>query len=41
VKSAQVVFDRPDPNDPTLYPSDHFGLATHLELGTPDRAGDR
>jgi endonuclease/exonuclease/phosphatase family metal-dependent hydrolase len=41
VKSAQVVFDRSDPHDPTLYPSDHFGLATHLELGTPDRAGDR
>jgi len=41
VTSAQVVFDRPDPNDPTLYPSDHFGLAMHLELGTPDRTGDR
>ena len=29
---ARLVFDRPDPEDPTLYPSDHFGVAAHLEI---------
>lgn len=33
VNGAKVVFDRPDPQDPTLYPSDHFGIAARLELG--------
>jgi len=30
---CRLVFDRPDPDDPTLYPSDHVGLAAHLEIG--------
>jgi len=33
VETARLVFDRPDPEDPTLYPSDHFGIATWLEIG--------
>ena len=33
VVDARLVFDRPDPEDPTLYPSDHLGLAAHLEIG--------
>ncbi len=33
VGSARLVFDRPDPEDPTLYPSDHLGLSAHLEIG--------
>jgi endonuclease/exonuclease/phosphatase family metal-dependent hydrolase len=33
VGDARLVFDRPHPEDPTLYPSDHFGLAAHLEIG--------
>jgi endonuclease/exonuclease/phosphatase family metal-dependent hydrolase len=33
VTSARLVFDRPDPADPTLYPSDHLGIAAHLEIG--------
>ena len=33
VVSARLVFDRPDPMDPTLYPSDHFGIAARLEIG--------
>jgi hypothetical protein len=28
-----LVFDRPAVDDPTLYPSDHLGLAAHLEIG--------
>lgn len=30
---ARVVFDRPSATDPTIYPSDHFGLAAHVEVG--------
>jgi endonuclease/exonuclease/phosphatase family metal-dependent hydrolase len=30
---ARLVFDRPDPDDPTLYPSDHLGVAAVLEVG--------
>jgi endonuclease/exonuclease/phosphatase family metal-dependent hydrolase len=30
---CRLVFDRPDADDVTLYPSDHFGLAAHLEVG--------
>lgn len=46
VESARVVFDRPDPADPTLFPSDHFGLSARLAIGDaieapPDRVGDR
>jgi endonuclease/exonuclease/phosphatase family metal-dependent hydrolase len=33
VASARLVFDRPDPEDPTLYPSDHLGIAAQLEIG--------
>jgi endonuclease/exonuclease/phosphatase family metal-dependent hydrolase len=33
VVDARLAFDRPDPQDPTLYPSDHLGLAVHLEVG--------
>jgi endonuclease/exonuclease/phosphatase family metal-dependent hydrolase len=33
VESAQLVFDRPDPEDPTLYPSDHLGIAARLAIG--------
>jgi endonuclease/exonuclease/phosphatase family metal-dependent hydrolase len=33
VHSARLAFDRPDPEDPTLYPSDHFGISATLEVG--------
>ena len=33
VQDSRLVFDRPDPEDPTLYPSDHLGIAAHLEIG--------
>lgn len=33
VVDCRLVFDRPDPTDPTLYPTDHLGLAAHLEVG--------
>ncbi len=33
VESARLVFDRPDPEDPTLYPSDHLGISAHLGIG--------
>jgi endonuclease/exonuclease/phosphatase family metal-dependent hydrolase len=33
VTDARLVFDRPHPEDPTLYPSDHFGIAATLEVG--------
>jgi endonuclease/exonuclease/phosphatase family metal-dependent hydrolase len=33
VVDCRLAFDRPDATDPTLYPSDHFGLAAHLEIG--------
>ena len=33
VETARLVFDRPDPENPTLYPSDHFGIATQLVIG--------
>jgi endonuclease/exonuclease/phosphatase family metal-dependent hydrolase len=33
VEDARVVFDRPAVDDPTLYPSDHFGLAAHVRVG--------
>ncbi len=29
---ARLVFDRPDAGDPTLYPSDHLGVAAHVEI---------
>ena len=33
VVSARLVFDRPDPEDATLYPSDHVGISAQLEVG--------
>lgn len=33
VASARLAFDRPDPEDPTLYPSDHLGISARLEIG--------
>jgi endonuclease/exonuclease/phosphatase family metal-dependent hydrolase len=33
VVDARLVFDRPDPEDATLYPSDHLGISAHLEIG--------
>ena len=33
VTSARLVFERPHPDDPTLYPSDHLGIAAQLEVG--------
>lgn len=29
---ARLVFDRPAAGDPTLYPSDHLGVAAHVEI---------
>lgn len=31
--SARLVFDRPAVGDPTLYPSDHVGVAARLRVG--------
>ena len=31
--SARLVFDRPDTEDATIYPSDHLGIAAQLEIG--------
>ncbi len=33
VESARLAFDRPAVDDPTLYPSDHLGIAARLEIG--------
>ena len=33
IESARLAFDRPDPGDPTLYPSDHLGVSARLEIG--------
>jgi endonuclease/exonuclease/phosphatase family metal-dependent hydrolase len=33
VVDARLAFDRPHPEDPTLYPSDHLGISAHLEIG--------
>lgn len=30
---ARLAFDRPHPDDPTLYPSDHLGICAQLEIG--------
>lgn len=32
VRTCEVVLNAPAPHDPTLYPSDHFGLAATLEF---------
>jgi len=34
VESCRVTFDRPAASDQTLYPSDHFGLAARLRIGS-------
>jgi len=41
VASARLAFDRPDVDDPTLYPSDHFGISVHLEFEPSDRREER
>ena len=33
VDDCRLVFDRPAVDDPSLYPSDHLGLAAHLRVG--------
>jgi endonuclease/exonuclease/phosphatase family metal-dependent hydrolase len=33
VVDCRLVWDRPAVDDPTLYPTDHLGLAAHLEIG--------
>ena len=33
VVSARLAWDRPHPEDPTLYPSDHLGVSAQLEIG--------
>jgi endonuclease/exonuclease/phosphatase family metal-dependent hydrolase len=33
VESARLAFDRPDPDDRTIYPSDHLGIAAWLAIG--------
>ena len=33
VESARLTFDRPDAEDPTIYPSDHVGISARLEIG--------
>jgi endonuclease/exonuclease/phosphatase family metal-dependent hydrolase len=33
VIDARLAFDRPDPEDPGTYPSDHLGISAHLEIG--------
>ncbi len=35
-RDCRVVFNRPAVEDPTLFPSDHFGLSAHLEVGEPE-----
>lgn len=37
--AARLAFDRPAVGDPTLYPSDHLGLAAELEIGRPAGSG--
>lgn len=33
VEDCSLAFDRPSVTDPTLFPSDHFGLAAHIRVG--------
>ena len=33
VTTARLCFDRPDPEDATLFPSDHLGIEARLEIG--------
>jgi endonuclease/exonuclease/phosphatase family metal-dependent hydrolase len=39
VTSARLVFDRPAVGDPTLYPSDHFGIEARLSIEPDIAAG--
>ena len=32
-ETARLAFDRPAPGDPTLYPSDHLGIAATVRIG--------
>jgi endonuclease/exonuclease/phosphatase family metal-dependent hydrolase len=32
-EDARLTFDRPAAGDPTLYPSDHIGIAAHIVVG--------
>lgn len=32
-QAARLVFDRPAVDDPTLYPSDHLGIAAEISIG--------
>jgi endonuclease/exonuclease/phosphatase family metal-dependent hydrolase len=41
VASARLAFDRAHPDDPTLLPSDHFGISALLEIGAADPEEDR
>jgi endonuclease/exonuclease/phosphatase family metal-dependent hydrolase len=34
VRDSQVVLNQPDPNEPRIYPSDHFGI--YAEIGIPE-----
>jgi endonuclease/exonuclease/phosphatase family metal-dependent hydrolase len=34
VDDARLVFDRADVDDPTLYPSDHVGIAAHVRVAS-------
>ena len=39
VREARLVFDRPAADDPTLYPSDHFGIAARLTFDAAEAPG--
>jgi endonuclease/exonuclease/phosphatase family metal-dependent hydrolase len=41
VADARLAFDRPAADDPTLYPSDHFGIAATLEIGPASRGTEQ
>jgi endonuclease/exonuclease/phosphatase family metal-dependent hydrolase len=41
VADARLAFDRPAADDPTLYPSDHLGIAATLEVGPAAPGADR
>jgi endonuclease/exonuclease/phosphatase family metal-dependent hydrolase len=41
VASARLAFDRAAADDPTLYPSDHLGIAAHLEIGASTGDGPK
>lgn len=36
VLEARLIFRKPSPDDPTLYPSDHVGLLAALEIKSPN-----